>query len=117
MMLQRLEEEGIKAYLQDEYTVTIDPILANAIGGIKLMIYKEQLERAIDLISSFEHAYKQAVVCPHCRSANIHYVTKPVNVSNWFAAMVIRLFGKDALSLKKIYQCSNCGFKSDFLPV
>ena len=66
MMLQRLEEEGIKAYLQDEHTVTIDPILTNAIGGIKLMIFRDQLERAMSLIEDMEKQYRQAVLCPRC---------------------------------------------------
>ena len=43
IMLQRLEEEGIKVYLKDEHTVTIDPILSNAIGGVKLMVFRDQV--------------------------------------------------------------------------
>ena len=34
----RLEEDGINCWLKDENTVTINPILTNAIGGIKLMV-------------------------------------------------------------------------------
>lgn len=34
----RLESEGINCWLRDENTVTIDPILTNAVGGIKLMV-------------------------------------------------------------------------------
>lgn len=116
MMLQRLEEEGIKAYLKDEYTVTIDPILSNAIGGIKLMIYEDQLERATELINSFEQAYKEAVVCPQCQSTNIHYITQGNNVTNWFTALATWLFASYALSVKKVYQCSDCGYESDSLP-
>lgn len=41
-----LKEEFINCYLQDEYSVTIDPFLSNAIGGIKLMVVETQLERA-----------------------------------------------------------------------
>ncbi|HEV7781971.1 MAG TPA: hypothetical protein VGO58_11940 [Chitinophagaceae bacterium] len=33
-----LEEEGISSWLKDENTLTIDPILTNAVGGIKLMV-------------------------------------------------------------------------------
>lgn len=116
MMLQRLEEEGIKAYLQDEYTVTIDPILSNAIGGIKLMIYREQIERATELISHFEEEYRQAVICPQCRSTDIHYISQPDNATNWFTAIVTWLFGNYAVSFKKVYKCSGCGYESDSLP-
>jgi rubredoxin len=116
MMLQRLENEGIKAYLQDEHTVTIDPILTNAIGGIKLMVYKDQLERAMQLISSFEQAYNQAVVCPQCQATNMHFVSQPNNATNWLTAIVTWLFGNYALSFKKVYKCSNCGYESESMP-
>ena len=116
MMMQRLEDEGIKAYLQDEHSVTIDPILSNAIGGIKLMIYEEQLDRAMRLIHGFEQEYKQAVVCPECRSSNVLHITQPTNVTNWFTALATWLFGNYALSFKKVYKCSDCGHESESLP-
>ncbi len=52
--LGRLKEEFINCYLQDEYSVTIDPFLSNAIGGIKLMVAETQLERAKQLLNSLE---------------------------------------------------------------
>ena len=113
MMLQRLEEEGIKAYLQDEYTVTIDPILSNAIGGIKLMIYKDQLERAMELINSFEQHYKQSWFARDAQSTNVHFITQPNNVTNWFTALATWIFGNYAISFKKVYQCSDCGYESN----
>ena len=48
--LGRLKEEFINCYLQDEYSVTIDPFLSNAIGGIKLMVAETQLERAREIL-------------------------------------------------------------------
>lgn len=48
--LGRLKEEFISCYLQDEYSVTIDPFLSNAIGGIKLMVAETQLERAREIL-------------------------------------------------------------------
>lgn len=50
--LGRLKEEYINCYLQDEYSVTIDPFLSNAIGGIKLMVSENQLERAREILES-----------------------------------------------------------------
>jgi hypothetical protein len=52
--LGRLKEEFINCYLQDEYSVTIDPFLSNAIGGIKLMVAETQIERARDILNSLE---------------------------------------------------------------
>jgi len=51
IVMGRLEQENIRCFLQDEYTVTIDPILTNAIGGIKLMVARAQAERAIQILS------------------------------------------------------------------
>lgn len=49
--LGRLKEEYINCYLQDEYSVTIDPFLSNAIGGIKLMVAETQAERALEILN------------------------------------------------------------------
>ena len=49
--LGRLKEEFINCYLQDEYTVTIDPLLSNAVGGIKLMVAETQAERAREILN------------------------------------------------------------------
>ena len=48
--LGRLQSENINCYLQDEYSVTIDPFLSNAIGGIKLMVAEAQAERALSIL-------------------------------------------------------------------
>ena len=52
--LGRLKDEFINCYLQDEYSVTIDPFLSNAIGGIKLMVVETQLERAAEILNSLK---------------------------------------------------------------
>jgi hypothetical protein len=51
----RLKDEFINCYLQDENTVTIDPLLSNAIGGIKLMVESSQAERALDILKPNAH--------------------------------------------------------------
>jgi len=116
MVLQRLEEEGIRAWLQDENTVTIDPILSNAIGGIKLMVYHEQVPRAQELLMEMEHEYKQAVKCPRCGSTNVHFVTQTSNPANWLSAIASWLFGNYAVSVKQVYHCFDCDYEFDNLP-
>jgi|GEM_PF-6976118 len=54
LLLGRLEEEGINAWLKDEHTVTIDPLLTNAVGGIKLMVHIAQADRAKTLLAEWE---------------------------------------------------------------
>lgn len=50
----RLKDHFINCYLQDENTVTIDPLLSNAIGGIKLMVAEQQAERALEILNTPE---------------------------------------------------------------
>jgi hypothetical protein len=52
--LGKLREEYINCYLQDEHTVTIDPLLTYAIGGIKVMVIRSQAERAIEILNRTE---------------------------------------------------------------
>ena len=52
--LGRLQEEGINCWLRDEHSVTIDPFLSNAIGGIKLMVVSSQSERAISILKDLQ---------------------------------------------------------------
>lgn len=52
----RLKEEFINCYLQDENTVTIDPLLSLAVGGIKLMVADSQLERAEAILDDIDNS-------------------------------------------------------------
>ena len=115
MMLQRLEAEGIKAYLQDEHTVTTNPVLTNALGGIKLMVYHEQLERATSLIEQFEKEYKQSLICPRCGSNDVQYIIQ-AHPENWLTSILTWLFGNYAIGTRKVYHCYNCGFETPTLP-
>ena len=54
IQLGMLQEEGINCHLQDEYTITLDPLLGPAIGGMKLMVYETQVHRAIKLLEEGE---------------------------------------------------------------
>ena len=48
--LGKLQENYINCYLADENTVTIDPFLSYAVGGIKLMVAASQVERALEIL-------------------------------------------------------------------
>ena len=50
IVMSSLQEEDIACWLKDEYSVTIDPLLLNAIGGIKLMVPEAQAERAWEIM-------------------------------------------------------------------
>jgi hypothetical protein len=54
IVLSMLQDAGINCHLKDEHTITIDPFLSPALGGIKLMVAGSQLERALELLEQTE---------------------------------------------------------------
>lgn len=105
----RMEEEGIHCWLKDENTVTIDPILTNAVGGIKLMVAASQAERAKAILRIIENEAKAAHPCPKCNSLNIELVSTPRKASNWLSAIVGLLLTNYAAKIDMVYHCFNCG--------
>ena len=103
-----LQQQHINCWLKDEYTVTIDPILANAVGGIKLMVAKVQVPRAIEILKAAAENSKQHYACPHCGSRSIQLVESPQKKMNLFTALISRLLGRDTIS-NQSWHCYNCG--------
>lgn len=49
----KLESENIEVFLFDNITVDTDPILSNAIGGVKMFVYSENAENAKLIVNDF----------------------------------------------------------------
>lgn len=107
LLLGRLQEEGINCWLQDEHTVTIDPILTNAIGGIKLMVYFSQVERARELLHNWQQ--QPALRCPVCGSGMVQRKQTKLQPVRWLADLFRMLSGKAAFQTPAGLACLNCG--------
>jgi predicted RNA-binding Zn-ribbon protein involved in translation (DUF1610 family) len=103
-----LEEEGIQSWLKDENTVTIDPILTNAVGGIKIMVAKPDAQRAWEILTTLKKEQQASVACPKCGSHNIELVSTPRKASNWFTSIVTFFLGSYAIAADKVYHCFDC---------
>ncbi|MCF8278563.1 MAG: DUF2007 domain-containing protein [Flavobacteriales bacterium] len=85
----KFEAEGIEYFLKDQKTVAIDPLVSNAIGGIKLQVREEDEERARALVAEIEannsgtqlgdvivvngQKYEKTLdECPSCESEDIY---------------------------------------------
>lgn len=113
--LTRLQADGFECYLKDEHTVTIDPILSNAIGGIKLVVKKEDEVAANKMLAAYHLDYMLSATCPKCGSNSFTQVTKK-EAGNYITAILTWLFSNYALAITYIYQCGNCGYECDTLP-
>ena len=111
IIMGRLEEEGINCWLKDENTVTIDPILTNAVGGIKLMVPESQAQRAFELLRQFKNEQSATLKCLRCGSSNIELVSTPRKASNWISAIFGFLFTSYAMAVDKVYHCFDCGYE------
>lgn len=70
----KIESEGIEVFLFDNNTVDTDPILSNAIGGVKLFVYTENFEKASFILKIFNENnpdYQNENVFTNNRSENI----------------------------------------------
>ncbi|MFZ4059201.1 MAG: hypothetical protein ACOYKE_13750 [Ferruginibacter sp.] len=113
--LTKLHAAGVEAYLRDEYTVTMDPILTNAIGGIKLVAKNEDEAAAKILLEQFDETYRKNATCPQCSANAFSYIAKP-GVTNWLTAIFTWMFSSYAIAPDYVYQCGNCGYETATLP-
>lgn len=115
MVLGRLQSDGVECYLKDENTVVIDPILTNAIGGIKLMVKDSEVDLAKALLNGYDEDYRKAAICPKCNSQAFSYelIPKPVN---FLTAVLTWTFSSYAVATEYTYRCGNCGYETRELP-
>ena len=71
----KLEAEGISVILLDEKTIDSDPLISQAIGGVKLLVPDEDFERAVNIYNEIRHyeldSDDNPIPCPSCSSKRI----------------------------------------------
>jgi Putative prokaryotic signal transducing protein len=116
MQLALLQEEGINCYLKDEYTVTLDPLLSPAIGGMKLMVYEEQSQRAKEIIDEADKEFLLNVNCAVCGKNTLELITEIKKPAGLLQTISFLLINGQAQEVKKYYHCNSCGSNFDELP-
>ena len=116
IVLARLQEEGFDCHLKDENTVTIDPLLSPAIGGIKIMVREEDLNRANAALDRIESDYLATIHCPKCGQLSLQRIKKVKTSKNFFAALVSQLFMGSTQSERVFYRCTRCGWWNTEMP-
>jgi hypothetical protein len=111
----KLESEGIEVFLQNENTINTDPLLSNAIGGVKIFVNSEDVLKARHILDSIpEYSVDdkgELLSCPNCSSQKINMVTTIKDVKSFMAF----IFGLLTLSMplfsKQKYKCENCNIE------
>src|SRR5215212_2823126 len=110
IVLSMLMASGINCHLKDENTITIDPLLSPALGGIKLMVYYTQTERAWELLEEAEEQYLKSIPCPVCKAHALKIISVTKKYQCRLSAIINMLVSGKSVEIVKIYQCSNCGY-------
>ena len=89
----RLESEDIRCYILDENIVTLDPLLNYAVGGIRLQVNKEDLERAKSILAEIDDTpltddQDEVIECPNCQSTQLYTDFKSIKDPKGFLAMI-----------------------------
>lgn len=113
ILLSRLKDAGIDCYLKDENTITIDPLLSPAIGGMKLMVHESDLPRVNRLLDGFENDFLRTLSCPRCQKNNIQRLVKKSNPTNVVVAFFTKLLHGSETIESITYRCSYCGYSVD----
>ena len=109
----RLEADGLEVFMADNFTIDTDPLVSNAIGGVKLFVKTEDAARAkqvIEEISRYSVDDKgNNVVCPSCGSATVYVGTSIKDVKSLLAFIFsFGFFATLPFYTKYKYRCSNC---------
>lgn len=110
IVMNMLVASDINAHLKDEHTVTIDPLLSPALGGIKLMVHYTQVERAWELLDEAEEEYLQTIPCPVCKVHALKIISVTKKYKCKLSAVINMLLSGKSVELVKMYQCNNCGY-------
>lgn len=117
MELGMLQNAGIECHLKDEYTITIDPLLSPALGGMKLMVEQAQAEEAMLLLREAAQEHLQTVPCPVCKKNDLEFVTETTHHNNWLSKLKSRLVNGQEEEVRNFYRCRNCKAEFRELPL
>lgn len=108
----RLESEGISVFLKDNITIDTDPLVSQAIGGIKLNVLAKDEAQAIEILQAIQ-SYSidndgQPLKCPNCGNHHIRLYSTINNVKALVSFLISFLTGTLPFSTRYQYQCEDC---------
>lgn len=113
----RLEADGIQVFLYDNITIDTDPLISNAIGGVKLKVLSHQVTEAEQILESINKFSiddeGKAMKCPNCNSKKIGLFSTIKDVKSFFAFLFTFLVSVLPIYSKHIYRCADCNTEFD----
>lgn len=112
----RLASDGIEVFLADNYTIDTDPLVSNAIGGVKLRVHHTDEEAARAILESIEAITSlddegAPMICPACEKKEVQLFTTVTDAKSLGAFLVGVVFGTLPFYTRYQYRCGNCSHK------
>jgi len=111
----KLESEGVEVFLQNENTINTDPLLSNALGGVKLFVKSEDVMKAKQILDAIpEYSVDdtgELLSCPNCGAHKIEMLTTIKDLKSFFALIYGLLTLSMPLFSKQKYKCESCNFE------
>ncbi|MBC3845543.1 DUF2007 domain-containing protein [Winogradskyella echinorum] len=108
----RLEADGIEVFLRDNITIDTDPLVSQAIGGVKLKVLAKDEEKARSILQSIK-AYAvddngNAITCPNCKQNHVNLYSTITGFKSFFSFIIGFITGTLPISARYQYKCDNC---------
>lgn len=102
----KLESEGIPVFLRDENTINTDPLISDAIGGVKLQVYTSDQQKAVAIYKQLKSYVADEegnlISCQNCGKPQLEVIYLRNN-------LLYKLF---PFFEPKKYRCDHCNFLS-----
>jgi DNA-directed RNA polymerase subunit RPC12/RpoP len=112
----RLEADGIQVFLRDNITIDTDPLVSQAIGGVKLKVLAKDEKEARAILKSIK-AYSvddegDPIVCPNCKNEHIELFSTITNFKSLISLLIGFISGTLPFNARYQYKCEDC--KTEF---
>jgi hypothetical protein len=108
----RLEADGIEVFLSDNITIDTDPLVSQAIGGVKLKVLAKDEEKARAIFQSIKtYALDDdgnAVKCPNCNQEHVELYTTITGLKSLISFIIGFVSGTLPFSTRYQYKCEDC---------
>lgn len=115
IMKGRLEAEGIPVFLSDVHTIDTDPLVSNAVGGVKIKVRKFDYDLALQVLDSVsKYSLGDAgedISCPNCKSNRVIMMSHVRNLRSFLFFIFSFLLSVLPISINYNYHCDNCRHK------
>ena len=119
----KLESEGIKVFMADHITIDTDPLMSNAIGGVKLKVSLKQEKKAKEILNSISKYSLdddlKPIICPNCGSGKVAFFSTIKDLKSLIIYLFSFLIMILPFSVRYTHRCENCKteFKNLRLPI